>query len=97
MNDDNIEQAVRSAGRAIRCHQRGIYCRAVMWEAISAVVTTESAETVFDSLSADEQQYLRDQYSDWPPSLWSCREPEEYARCAAIERWVSNGPTRKTV
>jgi hypothetical protein len=86
-----IEVAVGAVRRGIKCHQRGIVCRAVMWEAVRRAITEENVQFVLDALAPEEQRYLRDVYDEFPPSLWSCCSQDEHARCAAIEQWCEQG------
>jgi hypothetical protein len=80
------DDAVKDIRKRIKQHQRGIFCRAVMWDGIASAVTVGTARGVLDSLPPEDQLYLRDAYAEWPPSLWAQAEAV-HPVCAAIEAW----------
>jgi hypothetical protein len=82
-----MDEVLRTVRLRIREHQRGIFCRAVMWEAIRCAVTEENVCRALDSLAPEERKYLRAVYEEFPPSLWSDCPSDELSRCAVIEQW----------
>jgi hypothetical protein len=78
---------VKEVRKRITQCRRDIFCRAEMWAGILTAVTVENAHVVLDALPPEDQRYLLDVYAAWPPSLWSCRSPEQHPLCAAVEAW----------
>ena len=77
--------AVRAVTKCARQYARDIYCRAVLWDAVTAAVEGLDITAVLDRVPAELQSVLRAAYHDFPPSLRY--EGRDSPARVEIEQW----------
>lgn len=80
---------VKQVRKRIIQYKRGIFCRAVMWDAILQDLDGMNAWAVLALLCSEDQRALRAIYEEWPHSL---RRPAGKASDLrqSVEEWLSN-------